>query len=439
MPGIFLATGYAALLLYFMRRMPFFARVPGLSMRGMAVIFLLKIAAGTALWAIYTWVYTERVHADVFKYFDDSAVMFSALPERPGDYLRMLFGMGSDSDHFTETYYKVMNNWFREYENDLYNDSHTVIRFNALVRLFSFGHFHVHTVVAAFLALTGMVGIYRAFVAFVPGRERSLAIVVFLVPSTLLWASGALKESLLFFGLGLLVWQMFRLIHGTFRPSGLIVLFAGAMLLFVLKFYVLLSLIPALIAYAWARGRKGAWWRFALVYALIAVLAMNLHHFVEGADILGIMAHKQKDFIGLATGTGSGSFVMPPRLEPTIMSFARQAPYALYITLVGPLFHITPGAMGLLAALENAAILLFVVLCLVYRRPPALWDQPLLLFLVSYCVVLALVIGWTTPVLGAIVRYRTPILPFLLIAVLHLLDHPRLLARFPQLKPLISA
>ncbi|MCW5900610.1 MAG: hypothetical protein KIT10_15195 [Flavobacteriales bacterium] len=439
MPGILLAIAYTALLLYFMRRMPFFARVRGLPMRRLALFFLLKILAGTALWAIYTWVYTERVHADVFKYFDDSAVMFSALPARPGDYLRMLFGIRNDNMYFTETYYNAMNNWFREYESDLYNDAHTVIRFNALVRLFSFGHFHVHTVFASFLALTGLVGLYRAFASFLPGREQALAIMLFLLPSTLLWSSGAIKESLLFFGLGMLVWQVFRLLEGRILPAGIAMLLFSMVLLFFLKFYVLLSLLPAMLAYAWSRGRQGAWWRFAVVYALYALIGLNLHHVITGADILGILAHKQKDFIGLAMGTESGSFVMPVRLEAQWWSFAAQAPYALYITLLGPLTHAAPGAMGSLAAAENLVLILAVALLLWYRNPLARCDRPFLLMLLGYVLVLALVIGWTTPVMGAIVRYRTPLLPFLLIAALHLFDHRRALARWPRLGPFLSA
>ena len=125
--------------------------------------------------------YTDRATAGVFKYFDDSAHMFKALYDRPVDYLRMLFGIGNDTPEFLARYYAEMNNWERHFESNLYNDAHTIIRYNAVVRLISFGEFHVHTVVSAFLSLTGMVGIYRAFVGSLPGLERILAVVVFLL------------------------------------------------------------------------------------------------------------------------------------------------------------------------------------------------------------------------------------------------------------------
>jgi hypothetical protein len=441
MPGILLAIGYAALLLYFMRRMPFYTAVPGLPMRGVAGLFLVKIAAGVALWAVYTWVYTDRIHADVFKYFDDSAVMYDALWSRPGDYLRMLFSVGNDNAYFDERYYKVMNHWYREYESNLANDAHTIIRFNAAVRLLSFGEFHVHTVFAAFLALTGMLALYRAFVDLLPGRERALMIVVFLLPSVLFWASGVIKESLLFFGMGLLMWQFMKLLVGDIKVGGMLLLAFSAVLLFHLKFYVIVSLLPALgmLALAHRSPRTPLVLRSAVVVLACIALGLNLHHFLPGFNVLETLAVKQRDFIGLAEATTPGSFVLPERLEPNAWSFLRQAPYAVYITLLGPLVHAGPGLFGIVAALEQLALLLVIGVLLMHRLPWHRVDREMLVPVLTFVLLLALVIGWTTPVMGAIVRYRTPMLPFLLIATLMVLDHKKLLARWPRLKPFISA
>ncbi len=441
MLGILLAIGYTALLLYLMRRMTFFASVPGLPLRWVGWLFLLKIAAGTALWAIYTYVYTERIHADVFKYFDDSAVMFDALRERPGDFLRMLFSVHNDNAWFDERYYKVMNHWYREYESNLHNDAHTIIRYNAVVRLFSFGEFHVHTVFTAFLALTGMVGLYRAFVALLPGRERALMCAVFLLPSVLFWASGVIKESLLFFGLGLMLWQLARMRAGRIRALGLLILAGCMLLLFHLKFYVLVSLLPALAMIVLARIAPAVplAWRTVVVLVAFGLLGLNLHYFLPGFDVLETIAVKQRDFIGLAQSTNSGSFVMPTRLDADLWSFVKQAPYALYITLLGPLVHKAPGAMGLISALENAALLVLLIAFLRYRVAWNRVERSVVVALLSYVTLLACVIGWTTPVMGAIVRYRTPLLPFLLIIALLVFDHHKALARWPLLKPFLSA
>jgi hypothetical protein len=441
MTGALLALSYIALLLFAMRRMPFFARVPGLPFRAVAGLLLLKVLAGTALWAVYTYVYPDRATADVFKYFDDSAVMFSALPDRPGDYLRMLFSVDNDQPWFDQQYYGRMNNWYRQWESNLHNDAHTVIRFNAVVRLISFGEFHVHTVVAAFLALTGMLALYRAFVGALAGRERALAISLFLLPTVLFWASGAIKESLLFFGLGLLLHQFRRFLAGERSVAGLALGLFGLVLLFHLKFYVLMSLLPALGVMLWARmfGAARPWMAGAVVFGGFAALALLSSRLPGDVNILEVLMWKQRDFIGLARATASGSFVQPPPLEATPWGFVRLVPYALVNTFLGPVVHPSGGILGLLSAAENIALLPLLLVPFLFRRSWRQVDGVLLVALAGYCLVLACVIGWTTPVMGALVRYRAPLYPFLCIVSLLLLDQERLLARWPRLKPFLSA
>src|SRR5690606_25791459 len=133
----------------------FFSAAPHVSLGTLRLLFVLKVLFGTALWAVYTYIYPDRNTADIFKYFDDSFHMYKALGERPLDYVKMLFGIGNDTPEFMQRYYGHMNNWVRQYESNLYNDAHTIIRFNAAVRLISFGEFHVHTVVAALLSMVG--------------------------------------------------------------------------------------------------------------------------------------------------------------------------------------------------------------------------------------------------------------------------------------------
>ena len=53
-------------------------------------------------------------------------------------------------------------------------------------------------------------------------------------------------------------------------------------------------------------------------------------------------------------------------------------------------------------------------------------DQAALLFTCSFVLLLALVIGWTVPVVGALVRYRVPLLPFVGLLALLLVDARRL-------------
>lgn len=427
MLGALLALGYTALFLYVIHRASFF-NAQGLPARTIGGLFLLKILAGTALWYVYTYMHTDRATADIYRYFDDGNIMFSALPEHPLDYLSMLTGIANDQHGFDVEYYQVMHNWYRQYESNVYNDAHTMIRFNAFVRLYSFGYYHVHTVFICFLCTIGLVALYKAFVTGAAGHERLWAISVFVLPSVLFWSSGVIKEALLFFGLGLFLLAVMDLLRNGARAWNLAVLPFCTVLLFFLKFYVLLSLIPALTAYAWCMrtGGRSSLLKFLVTlsgFALMGLFAGSIH---PGLRVLEILWIKQRDFIGMATAAGSGSLMPVAELHPDAWSFAQQAPHALYMTFFSPLTAYANGALGVMSAVENIAIIVLAALLIRWRKPRAEVDKPLLYFCLSFCLLLALVIGWTTPVIGALVRYRVPLLPFLLLAFMCIADPKRI-------------
>lgn len=425
MMGAVLAMGYALLFLLLVQVHPFF-RTPGA--RVVSLAFLLKLVAGTGLWYIYTYVHTDRATADIYRYFDDGNIMFGALHAHPLDYLRMLTGIGNDQVRFDVNYYQVMHNWYRQYEGNLYNDAHTMIRFNAFVRLFSFGHYHVHTVFACAFSVVGLVALYRAFAPLLAGHGAGLVLASFLLPSVVFWASGVIKEALLLFGLGLFLLGAFRLVAGQVRSMAVLLAPFALVLLFFLKFYVLLSLIPALAAYAWCRrtGDRRPLLKFAITYATCTLLALNSTLIYPGFNVFEVLWVKQRDFIGMAEAAEAGSLVDVPRLDARPLTFLKLAPHALYMTFLSPMVHGLHGALGLMSAVENIALLIVLGLAWRWRRPWPHVDRTLLLLCTGYCATLALVIGWTTPVIGALVRYRVPLLPFLVIAALCLADPQRI-------------
>jgi hypothetical protein len=164
--------------------------------------------------------------------------------------------------------------------------------------------------------------------------------------------------------------------------------------------------------------------------------AANSERLIPGFDMLSTLMWKQRDFIGLALTMNSGSFIAPTPLEPTFTSFLAQAPHALYTTFLGPLQTWSNGAMGLAGAAENVVVLGLLGWLLLGVRSRSGDGRAFVLYALSFCLLLGLVIGWTTPVMGAVVRYRVPLLPFLFYAALMATDTGRLFRRCPWLRPL---
>lgn len=427
MAGILLTCGYIALFLFLIGRWRFFA-VPGLGRRAIGGLFLLKVAAGTSLWWIYTYHYPDRSTADIYRFFDDGNVLFSALPKHPVDYFRMLFGIGNDNAYFNEHYYAVMNNWHRKYDTGYYNDAHTMIRYSALVRLFSFGVYHVHTVFSCFLSLIGLVALYRAFAAFLPRMDRALVAGIFLWPSMLFWGSAPIKEALLFLGTGLFLLAFFRLMAGPANWRSVALLLFGLSMQLVLKSYVLACMAPGLAAWWWCRltGGRRPILKFCTTHIAAALLVMGLPRAGRGPDLLMLIAQKQRDMLGVVGLTDPGSYLHVRPLVPTLTSFIGQAPHALYMAFLSPFATWDLGVLGFLGAMENLVLILLLPWAILRARPWTGIQLPLLLFCLSFCLLLGLLIGWTTPVVGALVRYRVPLLPIYAIAALLIADPGKL-------------
>ncbi|MBU0763205.1 MAG: hypothetical protein KJ607_00055, partial [Bacteroidetes bacterium] len=208
---IILTTIYTLAFLLLIYRMKFF-RIEGVSRVALAVFFVIKVFCGIALIFIYSYYYTERTSSDIYNYFDDGNRIYSAIDDNPADYLRMLTGIESDAPHLMK-YYSKTNYWFKDYNYELFNDNRTIIRYNAFVRLFSFGYIEIHTVVMAFLSFAGLCGILKVFLPFLKNKNHLLVFAVFAFPSVMFWSSGVLKEGLVIFSSGLFVYAFHRIIN----------------------------------------------------------------------------------------------------------------------------------------------------------------------------------------------------------------------------------
>ncbi len=441
---ILLTITYSALFIFLIHKMSFF-NADGISKRGFTILFILKLFFGFMLWAIYTFYYTERATADIYKYFDDSKVIFDSLKTNPFDYFKMLFGIKNNTPAFDQ-YYSQMNFWAQKSGASIYNDSHTIIRFNALVRLFSFGYYNVHTVVICFLSLIGLTAIYKTFVNELQNKKRELLFAVFLLPSVLFWGSGVLKEGLILFTLGLFIYYSSKL----FRLRALIFFMGAALLLALSKFYVWVAVLPSIAILIWSNlsRSKKIFLNYFLILIFTGTIGLNIDSFSNIQNPLVTLSQKQLEFIQLANGElrDSNNNPIPPaksviiinKLDPTFYSFIRNSPQALINTTLRPYLWEVRSPMMLLAAMESMLLLFMLALILFFIQPLKNIKWKYVLFCLSFVCLQFLIIGETTPILGAIARYRMIALPFLIIAFIFIYDKEKLLKLMPFLKKILD-
>ncbi len=292
---------YASIFIFLIWKLKFF-NADGLSKKSITAVFILKIIFGITLWAIYTYHYTYRNTSDAFRFFDDAVIIFNGTKGNFLHFIQIISGINADAEHL-KTYLSSTNHWYRPYDYGLLNDDRTLIRFNAIVLFFSFGYYHVHTVFMNFLSLVGLVALFKTFVSFFPDRKSELLIYVFLIPTVLFWGSGVMKEGLILFALGLFIFNFFKLVKTKIYINNLLdikyrilnteyksftVLIGSMFILSIVKVYVLICMIPAIISVIVIKlsGKKSKVMKFALTHILLILVALNIHYVFPEYNVL---------------------------------------------------------------------------------------------------------------------------------------------------------
>lgn len=386
--------------------------------------FLIQLLASFALYFVYTKIYTVRKEADIFKFYDDATFLYHQIyAKSPIDYFKFLAGF--ENTELIKVSLRETDFWYKPFDTSLFNDNRTIIRINAFICLFSNCTYAVHSVLFTFLSFIGLISMYKSFLSFFTNKELFLKIACFGIPSIIFWTSGILKESVLIFALGLFTYHIFKLFENrsSFYTRSLWLIIPICLLLFT-KTYVLFALLPGTIAvFIWKTNLiKKLSLAYLTTFILLAIVVLIPIKFFCHFDLIHALVKMQQDFIHVARDSHSSSFYEISLLNESIWSVIVNSPEALFNVLCRPLFTGNSSALTLIASMENTAILLLILYTIVYKRKFQDQMKSLALFSISFILILFILIGLTVPVEGAIVRYKVPALPFLLIFLFSFLD-----------------
>jgi len=429
--GFIVTIAYFLLFFIIIKNHRFF-KIEGVRNEALQFVFVLKVIAGFALYFIYSYYYTNRATADVFKYFDDGKVMADALFSKPIDYFKMLFGVQNDTPYFTETYYNHMNNWFRVYDSNLFSDSHLIIRFNALLMIFSFGYYHVHTVISCFLSFIGLTAMFKFFIEYAPKAKFGLFLSMYLIPSVVFWGSGVLKEGLIFFSIGLLLYNSNHFFE-RYNFSKILIIYFSILILLYTKIYVLIILFPLMIIFKSMKHESQGYDKVGLLFGgvvmvsgIIGYLSLTL---LTHYNVLAMLAQKQHDFFNLAQSQQAGSLIYLTPLTAEWSSFIQGLPAAFANVCFRPLIGLDNSPLMIPSALENIILWTLSILAVFFPAKQNRSQKLLIHFSLWFVLGIFILTGLTTPILGAIVRYKTIALPFWGVILSLCIDKRRLYAQ----------
>jgi hypothetical protein len=439
---ILLFIVYSLLCCYGICKIPFFRR-SGIRPTWLLLLFALHVLSG-CIHNMIAWHFYPG-HGDIWSVFERSFLTRHRL--------------------FSE-----FNLFLFENSKWTYFSHNSIIFLQVILNFFSFDNLYINTLLFSFPVFLANIAFYRLFRRRFPADPLT-AVIVFLLPSTLFWTSCVHREGALYMLLGFLFYRLDQLFDrgapALRRPNLRTAFYAFFCFLLIAYFRsaVALTLIPAFLAW-WLAERPLHRRQFRALAAAIIVTILVLA--VPG---LSLLTSQQQSFLVL-----EGHSRLPlPALDGTWSSLWQVLPQAIRNGLFEPL----PGSGGqrvyLVFSVETIFIWAIIVIALIRRfsirnRPspppgqaspspapsfpppltklaPTIPTTPALPFspfaFPVCCVIFALtgmlLIGTLVPFAGAIIRYRSIYLPFLLAPFLHSLRHlplfERLNARLARILP----
>ena len=381
-------------------------------------IFLLKISVGVA----NGWLMRRYFNGgDTWYYNAEALKEYQLLFQAPKEYL---------VDIFHSSYQAGYSGWF-DSANSYWNDLklNLVIKLLSVCDIFSGGDYYTNAIFFNFIVLFGNVALYKVFAAIYKDKQNILLISCFLLPSFLLFTSAIHKEGLILSALGIALYTIYnsfskKRIHIT----GIMVLIFCLLYILLQRNFVFLALLPAFIAWTLINTKQ---WHplktFAVVYCIAIIVFFTAGMISPSLDLPTYVVAKQTSFFELKNARTA---IATDTLHPNFISFLYNAPEAFNHGTIRP--YITEGySLPLLFpfAIETFVYFFLFFLYIFCKKQSAaapINDKAFILNGIFFSLSLIMIIGYTIPITGAIIRYRSIYFPFLLSPILCLIDWKRL-------------
>ena len=214
----------------------------------------------------------------------------------------------------------------------------------------------------------------------------------------------------------------FGLKSKKFGLKKILLIISGFLILLVFRNYIIVIIAPALLA--WLLANK--WPKYALavfsgIYIFFIMLFFTVRYIDPKLDFPQAVVNKQEAFMQLH----GNSYVPIKKLKPDIKSFLINFPQALSLTALRPYPADVNHILSLAAAVETDFLLLLVLLFFLFKTN-GIRSKNFLYTSLFFSFSILITIGYTVNFLGAIVRYRSIVIPFLIVPLVAQIDWKRL-------------
>lgn len=395
---------YCAVFCWWITHIGFFKK-SGLPNKILITLFLVRILSLIVGCSVNLYILSN---SDSVVFHQMGVEQFHLLFKSPQQYFTDIF-----QSSYTTGYSRLLDDTY-SYWNNL--RTNLLSKMLSIFDLFSFRNFWINTLFYNFLVFFGCVALYKVFIKIFPKSFYAIIFCIFILPSALFYSAMIHRDGLILLSVSMIIYHLFFLMNeGTIAWKRIIIVILFLILIFLLRNFVFITLIPALVAWIIAQKfPKNAFISFIITYAITGILFFSSGFISARTNLPQYVSLRQQSFIEIGKAGNSTINIQP--LHPTFKSFLNNAPEAVNHTLFRPYLTEISRHQNLPFALE---ILLFEILFLIFifYHKKIFPINPLIYFCVFFSLSIFLMIGYTVPIIGAIVRYRSIYFIFLMLPV----------------------
>lgn len=382
----------------------------------------IHIFGAIALGLIYTLYYEGG--GDTTAYYRSSEILINLFQKDPVAYFQILLG-----DRSPEVLSRFSNaTGFPGYSGN--KSGFFVVRVASIFTFFGLKNYFSSTILFASFFFIGYWKLFLLFTTYYPRYHKPFAFAVLFFPSVVFWASGISKDAITLSMTGWFLYSFFKcfIIKEKVFINFLVILIS-AYVIIIVKAYILVALVPGVfLLLGWSKLKK---LKSAAARVILAPLA-SLGFLMLGLLILNVFSSHLGDYGSLEsiidkailtyddhtrTEHYGTNYYSLGHFDGTAMNFFSKTPKALMAGMFRPFLWEARNPVMILAGLENLAFLVMIIIILwrtgVVKTIKIAFDEPLVVFSLSFALVFAFAVGVSTANFGALVRLKTPLIPFL--------------------------
>lgn len=326
--------------------------------------------------------------------------------------------------------------------------SYAVIQIASVFDLFTFSTYSATAVCFAVLSFVGSWMLFLTFYRIRPDLSKQIAIATLFIPSVFFWGSGLLKDTVTLSCLGICTYLIQKIfIRRRFTISALLVFLLSLLIVYNIKKYILLCYLPAVLLWIYASNLahvRSLIVKLMLLPFVIAVIFVSGYMAIVNVskddprynlNRIAFTARETAYDIAYYTGRDAGSSYSLGELDGSFQSLINLAPQAVNVSLFRPYLWEVRNPLMLMSALESLVFLLltfYVVISCRARLIKALLDSNVLFCLV-FSITFGFAVGVSTFNFGTLSRYKIPLLPFYLIALIFIYNYSKSERKVPAL------